>query len=201
VLVKAFQFSMGNLLLIGMVLRPVASIATGAALPETRVDPLTMLPDRTFLLARLRALLAGDRAADREFAVLFIDLNEFKQVNDRRGHLNGDRVLREVAQRLQRSVRACDHVTRYGGDEFVVLLERVTGKSEVEPVLARIRAALAEPFTLCDECLSLSLSIGVAQSAPSLRSPEEVLEAADRAMYAAKRSAFVAVNAAPSADW
>jgi diguanylate cyclase (GGDEF)-like protein len=135
--------------------------------------------------------LEGERVADREFAVLFIDLDNFKQINDRNGHLIGDGVLREVAKRLQSCVRECDHVTRYGGDEFVVLLERVSGLAEVEPVVARIRAALSEPAILSEVRFSLSLSIGVAKSAPHLRSPEDVLAEADRAMYAAKRGASI----------
>jgi diguanylate cyclase (GGDEF)-like protein len=103
-------------------------------------------------------------------------------------------VLQEVSQRLRNCVREGDHVTRYGGDEFVILLECVTGMTEIEPVLARTRAALSEPIDLSGERFQLSLSIGVAKSAPHHQSPEDVLGEADREMYAAKRSALAAVT-------
>jgi diguanylate cyclase (GGDEF)-like protein len=99
---------------------------------------------------------------------------------------------------LRNCVREGDHVTRYGGDEFVILLERVSEMEEVEPVLVRTRSALSEPIDLSGERFLLSLSIGVAKSAPHHRSPEDVLGEADRAMYAAKRSAPAVVTSAPT---
>jgi diguanylate cyclase (GGDEF)-like protein len=153
-----------------------------------RRDPLTGLPDRAFLLTRLATLLQGDRCRDREFAILFIDLDNFKQINDAYGHLLGDRVLCEVAARLSGCVREGDHVTRFGGDEFVVLLEHVTGREEMHPVVERIHRALEEPIVLPDGPFTLSLSIGVAQAGPHHGSPEDVLREADREMYAAKRA-------------
>jgi diguanylate cyclase (GGDEF)-like protein len=193
-LVKAFHVTGTDPPLLGLVFRPPASLATELSEPLRHIDPLTALPDRAFLMARLATLLAGERVADREFAVLFLDLDNFKHINDRNGHLVGDRVLRDVAGRLQSCVRDGDHVTRFGGDEFVVLLERVSGMTEIEPVVTRIRAALSEPLSLPEGNFSLSLSIGVAKSAPHLQSPEEVLAEADREMYAAKRSASAAAN-------
>jgi diguanylate cyclase (GGDEF)-like protein len=153
-------------------------------------DPLTLLPDRAFLMSRLSMLLEGERAADRQFAVLFIDLDNFKQINDRHGHLLGDRVLCEVADRLSSCVREGDYVTRFGGDEFVVLLDRVTGLKDVEPVIARIHDALATPISLPEGEFPLSLSIGVALAAGHHRTAEDVLSDADRQMYAAKRAAI-----------
>jgi diguanylate cyclase (GGDEF)-like protein len=171
--------------LVGFVMRPVPS---DAASSDRRLDPLTHLPDRTYLLSRMANLLQGDRAADRRFSVLFLDLDNFKHVNDRYGHLLGDRVLREVASRLAACVRERDHVTRFGGDEFVLLLEGVSGLEEIAPVIKRIRAALAEPIELPDGKFLLSLSIGRAEAAPHHSSPEDVLRDADRDMYAAKRA-------------
>lgn len=197
-LLRVFHVTDGNPPLFGMFLRPHADIVDGSTGPFARVDPLTALPDRTFLLSRLATLLTGDRVADREFAVLFIDLDNFKQFNDRNGHLLGDRILREVARRLQCCVRDGDHVTRYGGDEFVVLLERVSDKADIEPALARIHGALAEPIELSEGRFTLSLSIGVAKSAPHLRSPDDVLGEADRQMYLAKRGASVEASNAPT---
>ena len=153
-----------------------------------RLDPLTNLPDRAFLVARLATLLEGDRATDREFALVFIDLDNFKHINDRHGHLLGDRVLRVVASRLTECIRQGDHVTRYGGDEFVILLEHVTGWTDIEPVVSRIRTALARPIELPEGRFDVSLSLGVTQAAAHHRIPEDLIRDADRSMYAAKRS-------------
>jgi diguanylate cyclase (GGDEF)-like protein len=190
-LVKTFHLTLSDTPLFALVLRPLSHMVTGTPSQAPHVDPLTALPDRSFLLARLAALLESERVPDRDFAVLFLDLDNFKQINDRYGHLIGDQVLREVARRLQRCVRECDHVTRYGGDEFVVLLERVSGTAAIESVLGRIRAAVFDPIVVPEGRFDLSLSIGVARSAPHLRFPEDVLGEADRQMYAAKRSAAV----------
>jgi diguanylate cyclase (GGDEF)-like protein len=149
---------------------------------------LTGLADREYLLRRMSALLRGERAADRQFAVLFVDLDNFKQVNDAHGHLMGDRVLREVARRLVGCVRDGDSVVRFGGDEFVVLVEGVAGPTEIEPIVGRIHAALQQPIALPEGEFTLSLSIGAAIASPDHLSPEDLLQAADRAMYAAKRA-------------
>jgi diguanylate cyclase (GGDEF)-like protein len=153
-------------------------------------DALTGLPGRDFLFARLAMHLQGERSADWKFAVLFIDLNNFKQVNDEYGHLIGDRVLREAAARLSECVREGDYVVRYGGDEFVVLLEGVAGRDDIDPIIFRIHDALARPIVLPEGEVTLSLSIGVAESSPAHQTPEDVLQDADRAMYAAKRAAL-----------
>jgi diguanylate cyclase (GGDEF)-like protein len=170
-----------------VVQRPSANHSVTAAI-HSRLDPLTNLPDRSFLLARMEALLQGDRIGDRAFAVLFVDLDNFKQANDRFGHIAGDRILRSAADRLRHCVRENDHVVRFGGDEFVVLLEGVTERADVEPVIERIGQAFREPFDLAEERIKLSLSIGVAVASHLHRSPEDVLSEADSDMYAAKRA-------------
>ncbi len=168
--------------LVGMIIRGCESAADVIGR-----DPLTGLADRSVLLARMAALLRGDRAADLQFAVLFIDLDNFKQVNDAQGHLIGDRVLGEVARRLAGCVRTGDLIVRFGGDEFVALVENVSGLSEIQPVINRIDAALAKPITLADGEVTLSVSVGVAQASAEHRTPEDLLRDADRAMYASKR--------------
>lgn len=150
-------------------------------------DPLTGLADRSVLLARMSALLRGDRAADQQFAVLFIDLDNFKQVNDVHGHLVGDRVLREVSRRLASCVRAGDLIGRFGGDEFVALVTHVAGTWEIQPVIERIHDALAKPIALPVGEVTLSVSVGVAEASAEHRTPEDLLQDADRSMYASKR--------------
>jgi diguanylate cyclase (GGDEF)-like protein len=152
----------------------------------SRRDPVTGLPDRESLMQGLAALLGGSRAADRQFAVLFLDLDNFKQVNDEFGHLVGDRILREVAQRIACCVREGDLLVRFGGDEFVALIHGVTTADEVEPVVERIRTALKNPIPFGADEVTLTLSAGVALASAEHRSPDELLAAADRAMYAAK---------------
>jgi len=151
-------------------------------------DPLTGLPDREFLMSRLAILLEGERLADRQFAVIFLDLDNFKHVNDQFGHLVGDDVLREASRRIAGCLREGDHVVRYGGDEFVALVEGVTAVHDVEPVIARIHMALAAPIAIPGGKVSLSLSAGVALASEACRSAEKLLVAADRAMYASKRN-------------
>lgn len=177
--------------LVGVIIHRVSATTTTIENPATdqRNDPLTGVADRAFLFDRLEGLLQGDRTADRQFAVLFIDLNNFKDVNDTYGHLVGDRVLREVALRLASCVRTCDHVARYGGDEFVVLLEGVNGWHEITPVVSRIHASLNNSISLNQGEVVLSVSIGIAVASPEHRSAEDLLAEADRAMYAVKRAA------------
>jgi diguanylate cyclase (GGDEF)-like protein len=174
--------------LLGIMARPAASKpATSDAVSDERRDPLTGLYDRSFLLARLESLLQSERSADHNFAILFVDLDNFKQINDAYGHLVGDSVLGEVASRLNQCVRDGDYVVRYGGDEFVVLIVGIADRRDVQPVVERIHSALEEPITLPAGEFRLSVSIGVAEAAPEYRAPEDLLAAADRAMYASKR--------------
>jgi diguanylate cyclase (GGDEF)-like protein len=153
-----------------------------------RHDPLTGLPDREFLMSRLATLLEGERSADRQFAVIFLDLDNFKQVNDEFGHLIGDNVLREAARRIAACLREGDHAVRFGGDEFVAFIEGVTAMHEVVPVIARIHTALSTPIAIPGGEVFLSLSAGVAVASETCLSAEELLVAADRAMYASKRN-------------
>lgn len=151
------------------------------------IDSLTGLTDRGWLMERLTRLLQGVRASDRRCAVLFLDLDGFKQVNDTHGHLVGDEVLQEVARRLVGCVRAGDMVARFGGDEFVVLLERVSSDAEIAPALCRLEAAFERPIAILQGSVKLGVSVGVALAGIDGSAAEELVSAADRAMYAAKR--------------
>jgi diguanylate cyclase (GGDEF)-like protein/PAS domain S-box-containing protein len=167
--------------LAGVVLRD-AAVAVDAA---SRFEPLTGLPDRTFLHARLTELL-DRRPPGQDFAVLFVDINNFKEINDRHGHLVGDRVLREAAGHLRECLVSACCAVRYGGDEFVVLVESATPE-RVESLLVAIKAAMSRPIAVPGGEVSLSVSVGVAMGPAEFLTPEEVIAAADRAMYAAKR--------------
>jgi diguanylate cyclase (GGDEF)-like protein/PAS domain S-box-containing protein len=149
-------------------------------------DPLTGLPNRSLFLNRLEHALAGSARTQRLHALLFIDLDRFKTVNDSLGHSVGDDVLCEVARRLSASVRAGETVARFGGDEFTVLLEGVTSGAEAEAAAERLLGVIREPFELQGRRVPLSASIGVALNARGEFDQHRLLSFADIAMYAAK---------------
>ena len=149
-----------------------------------RHDVLTNLPNRALLLDRVEHALRNSRRHGRRIALLFCDLDGFKQVNDRFGHAAGDAVLVEVAQRLVSCVRDTDTVARLGGDEFAILLEDVL-PDQVDAACERILAALRPSANVAGRQLPLSTSIGVALG-DSGRSAENLLRNADMAMYEAK---------------
>ena len=146
-------------------------------------DPLTGLPNRASLAGRFRQLLAREQ----QFAVLFIDLDGFKAVNDRLGHAAGDELLCVVARRLQRAVRVDDVVTRLGGDEFVVLAEGGCDEAQCLALARRLGGVIAQPIAIGGERVQVEASIGVSLSAPDQRDPDELLLIADAAMYTAKQ--------------
>jgi diguanylate cyclase (GGDEF)-like protein/PAS domain S-box-containing protein len=157
-----------------------------ATLTERAVrDPLTGLANRTLLEERLRASLTRDGRTGASTAVLFLDLDGFKAVNDRHGHAAGDEVLKEVAGRLTSAVRPADTVARLGGDEFVVLVEGATEDS-VARLVERLSDAAARPLDTLN--LKVGVSVGVAVSAAGETEPQQLLQAADKAMYVAKAS-------------
>lgn len=154
---------------------------------QTLHDGLTGLPNRQFLLDRLVAAMARQGPQDeRRYAVLFLDLDRFKVINDSEGHLVGDELLREAARRIGDCVRSPDTLARLGGDEFAVLLERVRGVEDTVQVAERILRALESPFLVNGRELHSSASVGIALAQPHYVSAEEVLRDADAAMYRAK---------------
>ncbi len=149
-------------------------------------DTLTGLANRRQLEERARRLLSGQRRSDARAALLLIDLDRFKHINDSLGHDVGDQLLIEVAGRLQGAVRANDLVVRLGGDEFVVLLEGVGAADEVAALAEKIRTRLAEDYTISGHRLHTSPSIGIALAPADGRDLATLLKAADVAMYQVK---------------
>lgn len=154
-------------------------------------DPLTQLPNRRLLLDRLQQLSAMRARNNQVAAVLFLDLDRFKLLNDSYGHDQGDELLIQVAQRLQACVREVDTVARLGGDEFVVALAQLSDDADLahagaQAVANKILQALAQPFVLPEVTWSLSASIGVALLVNARALPEDLLKQADMAMYQAK---------------
>jgi len=149
-------------------------------------DGLTGLPNRRTLLGRLQAALLHARRGDRTVALLFVDLDRFKAINDTYGHECGDEVLRTVAERIGSVVRPGDTVARLGGDEFVVLCEDVVGEDAALEVSRRLRAALNAPIVLESESVSVTASIGVALPSGAGDTARALLRDADVAMYRAK---------------
>jgi len=150
-------------------------------------DALTELPNRAWFMNRLQqAIDLSYRREDYLYAVLFIDLDRFKVVNDSLGHLVGDELLKSVARKLQLCLRHTDAVARFGGDEFVILLEDIKDIDEPNRVAERIQHQLRQPFNLHDYEVFTEISIGIIFSTMGYDRPEDVLRDADIAMYYAK---------------
>jgi diguanylate cyclase (GGDEF)-like protein len=152
---------------------------------EALNDPLTGLPNRQLLLDRLTQSLERCRRRSETVAVLFIDLDRFKAINDVRGHTIGDKVLRQVADRLSETVRGHDTAARLGGDEFVVVLEG-TSPDEVRVVAERLRTAISQELFVDDVSYVVDASIGVAMDLDGRATPEQLVQEADIAMFRAK---------------
>lgn len=150
-------------------------------------DPLTGLPNRALLDDRLEQACARHRRDGAALAVLFVDLDGFKAVNDERGHRVGDRLLQEVARRLQTVLRAGDTAARVGGDEFVAVCEDVPA-DEAALVAARIEDAISVPFLIEGRPCEVGASVGIACESAGTAVPEELLMAADQDMYRTKRA-------------
>jgi diguanylate cyclase (GGDEF)-like protein len=149
-------------------------------------DPLTHLANRALFGDRLEHALARRGRTKRKLAVLFVDVDDFKVVNDIRGHASGDQLLAAVAERLRACLRPEDTAARFGGDEFVILLEDVATPQDAVLVAERIVTAMRVPFVFPGFELAVGVSIGIAPGGPG-RTAEELITGADAAMYAAKK--------------
>jgi diguanylate cyclase (GGDEF)-like protein len=166
-------------------------------------DALTELPNRMLMLDRLAQAIAAARRRGQRAAVLFLDLNNFKQINDTLGHAAGDEILKLVAQRLKTAVRAADTVSRHGGDEFVILLAEVAQAFDAVALADKISAALGMPSRIGDQVIRLSASIGISLFPDDGEDADQLIGRADVAMYLAKRQGlrcFVFQHAAAGAE-
>ncbi len=166
-------------------------------------DPLTGLPNRRLLMDRLGQLAAALARSGQISAVLFMDLDHFKPLNDTYGHDQGDELLQQVAQRLLDCVREVDTVARFGGDEFVVTLAQLgqdaaAAQVAAQAVAQKIRAAVAAPFVLSNLSWRLSVSVGLALMRDVRQTADELLKRADQAMYEAKQAGRDAIHVTTS---
>jgi diguanylate cyclase (GGDEF)-like protein len=166
-----------------------ADLRAASALSQQRSlhDPLTGLPNRTLLLERLEHAVRRGGRTGKVNAVLFVDLDHFKGVNDLYGHSVGDELLVAVAQRVGGVLRPGDSLARLSGDEFVILCEDLDGSDEVDAIATRVGAEVAAPFALSVGDVEITASVGIASSARDDQLSERLLLDADTAMYQAKR--------------
>jgi diguanylate cyclase (GGDEF)-like protein/PAS domain S-box-containing protein len=162
-------------------------IATQALAERGQRDDLTGLVNRPSLLEKMERLLSESRRTGDQHAVLYCDVDHFKEINDTYGHAIGDEVLRTIATRIRSSVRENDVVARLGGDEFVVVLLGIHGAADAEAVARKIRSAMSEALVVDGIDLARSFSIGVALVRPD-STPDRVLRDADAALYEAKEA-------------
>ncbi len=167
--------------------REAARVASDLYHHSALHDPLTRLPNRLLLQERLEHAVLRARRSHTNTAILFADLDQFKQVNDTYGHQIGDELLLAVAQRLSGYVRAGDTLARFSGDEFVFLCEDLQSSADVELLAERICDAFSTPFVLTNTALTVSASVGIAFAGPTEAISSQLLARADMAMYEVKR--------------
>ena len=180
-----------QLVISGLELRDEVDSTVGALDEVTRsvaVDALTRLPNRTVLMDRLEQAIAGARRHRKRVAVLFLDLNNFKKVNDRFGHAAGDRVLQEVAVCLTSLVRATDTVSRHGGDEFLVVLAEVAEAADAGLIARKVNAALRASKSEFTRGAPVTASIGISIYPDDGEDAAALIASADAAMYLAKET-------------
>lgn len=149
-------------------------------------DVLSGLPNRRLFLDKLEAAMAEARFRSHKLAVVFIDLDRFKNINDTHGHEFGDLLLKDFSRKMEMNLRKEDTVSRQGGDEFTLILNKISEEEDIIPLIKRIQSVLAQPITVNGQELDLSMSIGIAVYPEDGQTTEELLKHADIAMYQAK---------------
>jgi diguanylate cyclase (GGDEF)-like protein len=150
-------------------------------------DALTGTPNRTLMLDRLNKAIANARRRNAHIALLFLDIDKFKYINDTKGHSVGDEVVQAVARRLQSVVRDADTVSRHGGDEFLILLADIGQASDAALIAEKILAAIALPISIQGHELIISVSLGITIFPEDGENAEALIKRADEAMYISKR--------------
>jgi diguanylate cyclase (GGDEF)-like protein len=161
---------------------------------RSEFDQLTDIQNRFSLEKHMDAMIHASREDDGIFGLIYIDLDNFKQVNDEYGHGFGDLYLQQAAARMKHQLRPGDLLARLGGDEFGVLLPQVHTRSDIEEVTLRLKRCFDEPFNVVDQVLQGSASFGIAIYPEDACTRDSLLSAADAAMYAAKHSKQTAAN-------
>lgn len=151
-------------------------------------DCLTKLPNRTLLGEQLNLAIKYAQRNSELLAVLFLDLDEFKQINDNYGHSYGDELLRRVSERLQSCIRKSDLLSRLGGDEFIIVLSQIKTKQDISIIAQKLIRAFEQPFEIYDQAVIISISIGISIYPIDAHSPEDLINKADIAMYRKKKS-------------
>lgn len=150
-------------------------------------DALTLLPNRRLLMQRTNQAINRKNLANEMFGIFFIDLDHFKEINDTQGHDGGDQLLREVANRLQEAVRKSDTVARFGGDEFVIIIENDNNKKDFNSIAKKILECFLKPFKINNNEVFISCSIGISLFPLNATNTKMLFEHADTAMYKAKK--------------
>ena len=188
-LMQFFVVTLIIILILGLVIWKWKTEEIREQLERAHHDSLTDLPSRTLLMDRLAHALSRARRTQAQIAVLFIDLDSFKPVNDTLGHAAGDRVLQIVAKRLLGCVREEDTVARLGGDEFVIVLESFDHAEDLDVVADRILDTLQQPFAIANQQVCISASLGISLYPHNGTDADTLLRHADEAMYQAKQHA------------
>ncbi|MBZ9613330.1 GGDEF domain-containing protein [Rheinheimera maricola] len=180
-----------QLLLFSLIQAGVLNVTTLARLQQltqdSQCDALTQTLNRTTMLDRISQAISMAKRQQHGFALLFLDLNNFKPINDQYGHAAGDAVLQQVSARLQAAIRDSDAVSRHGGDEFLLLLNNIKHAKDAGLFAAKLAVQLAQPYQLEQGVVSLSASIGIACYPADADTAKALICHADAAMYRAKR--------------
>ncbi|NRB37075.1 MAG: sensor domain-containing diguanylate cyclase [Pseudomonadales bacterium] len=155
---------------------------------QANFDALTQLANRNLLFDRIKQEILKDERASISFALVFIDLDGFKKINDVYGHHIGDVLLIETARRIKNCVRESDTVGRFGGDEFCIILSSVSKKQDIKHIAAKLNTALSDDFMINQQALSISASIGITLFPDDSTSFNQLFKYADQAMYSAKNA-------------
>ena len=177
-------------MLLSLIQAGVLNVSTLARLQQltqdSQCDALTHTPNRNIMQDRIQQAISSSKRQSKHFAVLFIDLDNFKPVNDRYGHAAGDQVLQQVTERLTQTIRDSDTLSRYGGDEFLVLLPEVAHREDVRAIAEKMGKVLAEVYAIDGHQIRLSASIGMAVFPEDGTDVSSLVQQADSAMYCAK---------------